>query len=316
MKINKKFIHLILICFLLTIVFIACSSAPKKPDGIYDTRNQAAEYLSYGWNSYNKGLYTKAEDFFLQALQNNLLVDNTDGVVRSYIALMQNSIAQDKRSAAEEYFNRAGEWLSFTGDENLLFEYRLAEGQLLKYMGKDKEAKKVLLDVIASYPSAEKELPTKLATALNTLATIEKNNGNYAEALEYANRAMELNSKEKNFTGIASSYYIIAAVYARQEDIAAAIENLELSLENDKKAENSTGIAKTLSSLASLYYKNSDKEKAYMYYKRSLMIYIQLENAAEIQSIAEKAIAIAKELGKTEEQQKLTEISDKYKPKE
>ncbi|MEM5947834.1 tetratricopeptide repeat protein [Spirochaetia bacterium 38H-sp] len=300
--------------FVFTVILplISCSSTPDKPDGIYDTRNRAAEYLTYGWKHYNQGFYSKAEDFFLQALESNLLVDNISGVIKSYIALMQNSIAQGKKNAAEDYLARAEEWLSLTEEADVTFEYRAAKGQLLTYQGKYEEAKKILLAALSSYPDAEKKLPLKTSMVFNTLAMIEKNTGNYEKALEYANTSIEIDKKEKNFTGLASSYYIIAAVYSRKGDIAEAIENLNISLDNDKKAENSPGIANTLLALGSLYYKQEDKETAYIYYKRSLMIYLQLENNLLISKALERCINTAEEIDRKKELSWLINLREKY----
>ncbi|MBN2050709.1 MAG: tetratricopeptide repeat protein, partial [Spirochaetales bacterium] len=76
-----------LVLALLAAVLAACSSAPKEDGTVREIKNQAAEYGEYGNRYYLAADYDQALKFFSLALEMNLSVDNTPGIVESHNSL-------------------------------------------------------------------------------------------------------------------------------------------------------------------------------------------------------------------------------------
>ena len=73
--------NIILVLLAFTLI-VSCSSAPKQTEEITDKKHRAAEYTKFGNSYYNEGRYNQALQFFTLALNDNISVDNEEGIVR------------------------------------------------------------------------------------------------------------------------------------------------------------------------------------------------------------------------------------------
>ena len=123
-------------------------------------------------------------------------------------------------------------------------------------------------------------------------------------ALEAFQRAVDLNTEEKAFEELATSYYRIAALYTEQGDYTLALEYVAHALENDKKVENSVGIAKDYFAMGRIWRKAGDEERAYASLERSLLVYHSLvvlfpglSLEGDIRVLLENLVELAESLG-------------------
>jgi len=92
-------------------------------------------------------------------------------------------------------------------------------------------------------------------------------------ALQFFNRAITINIKKKLFKEIASNYYMISSVYSEKGKYEIALDYINKALEMDKYVENSLGIAKDYRAMGIISKKIGKESDAYTYFKNSLFIY-------------------------------------------
>ncbi|AEJ61700.1 Tetratricopeptide TPR_2 repeat-containing protein [Spirochaeta thermophila DSM 6578] len=287
--------------FALPLILASCSSQPPVSEERFEVRNQAASYLTYGWDYFTKGRYAQAEALFLRALHENLSVDHIPGVIRSYLALAEVAIARGDETGAGAALTRAEELLALTDDRLLSYEVRSGRASFLQRTGHMEEARAMLDSLIASSSDVEKEHPEKVATVYHNMALMLAREGRREEAKAYLERAAALNERAKDQRGLAANYYVLASITASEGDTETAVALLQESLSHDKRAEHAPGIALSLTTLGDLYLERGEDELAYLSYTRALGIWAAMGEDRRVNAILEKLLPLAEKLGKEEE---------------
>jgi tetratricopeptide (TPR) repeat protein len=280
------------------ILLAACSSAPKKSEAATDVKNRAAEAALAGNTYYRQGRYELALQFFTQALNENLSVDNEAGVVQSYNSIGRVYLAVGMNSDAEAAFVKANAVAVRLGGEPL-FVTSNNLGELALRRG---DARGALVVFERMLEGSLKDVPRdQLALLYHNLGSAYKATGDYAQALERLRTALQINLGEKLYEEAAADYYMIASVLSKQGDYASAAKNAELALENDKRMENALGVVKDLAALGLIAARAGEHATAYGYFERSYLAATALGSTADIRSSLEGLIASGEALGKTSE---------------
>ena len=104
-----KLVAIALPVVVFAIVLGGCSSAPRTPDVIHDTKDQAAEYAEFGNRYFREGNYGQALSFFDLAFKENAAVDNRVGIAQTYNSIGKVYLATGDIDTAERSFQNAYE---------------------------------------------------------------------------------------------------------------------------------------------------------------------------------------------------------------
>jgi len=126
------------------------------------------------------------------------------------------------------------------------------------------------LEIARDLNNQEKE-----STALNNIAAIYANQGNYDKALEYYNKSLRLTTKP---TSIANIYNNIATVYSGKGDNNKAVEYFKKAVELAQKAGDYHGTAMYMLNLGASYTDLKNFQEAQRYLQQGLLMMQKLGN--------------------------------------
>jgi len=115
----------------------------------------------------------------------------------------------------------------------------------------------------------------KEGIALNNIALIYQDQGNYDKALEYFNKSLQLTSDPSS---IAITYNNIAAVYLAKGDNNKAVEYYKKAIEFAQKAGDYDGTAKYMLNLGNTYIDLKNFSEAQYYLQKGLLMMQKLGN--------------------------------------
>jgi len=124
-----------------------------------------------------------------------------------------------------------------------------------------------------------------IALALNNIGLIYQAQGEAAQALLYYERALALIEQVGNPAGIAAVLNNIGTIYISQGEIVQALRRFERALILDKQVGNLTEKAITLNNIGESYRYMEKLEQALPYYEQALEINKQVGNLAEIATV-------------------------------
>jgi tetratricopeptide (TPR) repeat protein len=274
----------------------ACSSAPKTSETATDVKNRAAEAALSGNTYYRQGRYELALQYFTQALNENLSVDNEAGVVQSYNSIGRVYLAVGMNDEAESAFVKASAIAVRLGGEPL-FVTSNNLGELYLRRGDARGAVEIFERVLGG--SLKDVQQDQVGLLYHNLGSAYKATGELDKAMEWLRKALAINLGEKLYEEAAADYYMIASVHSKQGDYVSAAKNAELALENDKRVENALGVTKDLLALGLIASRAGDHAAAYGYFERSHLAATALGSTMDIRSALEGLITSGEALGKT-----------------
>lgn len=118
----------------------------------------------------------------------------------------------------------------------------------------------------------EKELKDQMAKILNIMGVSFYVQGNYANAIDYYTRSLNIWEDIGNKNGISSSLNNIGLVYDEQGDYASAIDYYTRSLFIYEEIGDKKGVSISLNNIGLIYYYQNDYVNAIDYHTRSLTI--------------------------------------------
>ena len=127
--------------------------------------------------------------------------------------------------------------------------------------------------------------PANLAIVLNNSGRIYQAQGEVAQALRDYKRALNLFEQLGNLAGIATVLNNMGTIYLYQGGIVQALRHFEQALMLDEQVGNLAEIAIVLNNLGESYRLQEKLEQALPYYERALAINEQLGNLAEIATV-------------------------------
>jgi serine phosphatase RsbU (regulator of sigma subunit)/tetratricopeptide (TPR) repeat protein len=128
-----------------------------------------------------------------------------------------------------------------------------------------------------------------LSKALNVLGLTYIDEGNYDLALKTFDKALKIDTKINDQSGIAASHTNIGIIYRELEEYSKAIEQFKSSEKFYKKANDKTALATTYANLGIVYYNQKIYDTTLIYFRKSLEIRREVN---DIQGIAYSYINI------------------------
>jgi tetratricopeptide (TPR) repeat protein len=288
----------LLLALALALALAACSSAPQKTDESTDVKNRAAAAALSGNTYYRQGRYELALQFFTQALNENLSVDNEAGVVQSYNSIGRVYLAVGMHDEAESSFVKAEAIALRLGGEPL-FVTSNNLGELALRRGDARGAVEIFEHVLGG--SLKGVTQDQLGLLYHNLGSAYKATGDLDRAMEWLRKALAVYLGQKLYEEAAADYYMIASVFSKRGDYASAAESALLALDYDKRTENALGVTKDLLALGLIASRAGDHATAYGWFERSRLAATALRSTSDIRSALEGLISSAEALGKTDE---------------
>lgn len=280
----------------LVLASASCSTAPKRSKDVVVIKNEAADYAKLADGFYFAGQYLSALQFYGEALDGNLSVDNVEGAIMARSSLGRVHLTMGRLDDAGREFGDALEDARIFGKSSLLALCLSNLGELRFAQGRVDEAEELLA-------TAEPLAASDNATA----ALIAHNRGMVAKAkgdLELAEtlilKAAVANEKAARWSELGSNRYVLASIANARGDIPGAIAMAEKALAADKAAENVPGIGADLQALARLRRRNGEPELAFDLYRRAFGVWVGFNRVAEARICLEALGELARELGKDE----------------
>jgi len=287
-----------LLAVLIILVLGSCSSAPDRPEREVARKNQATQYVVFGNSYFQQADYPMALQFFNLALEENIAVDNLPGISKSYNSIGRVYAATGDFAEATENYELALQFADLADDDEQRVQTYINRGELALRRGDDDGAI-TEFERAGAIDAANEELNN--AILYHNLGTLYARQGRLDEATEEIERARVINEETDDWVELASNYYMLASIASRRERYAEALSYAQLALDNDKRAENSVGIAADLLALGRISSHLDDQEDAYQYYLRSLRVYLTLNLVDPTIELLELLQETARDMGRSEE---------------
>ncbi len=247
----------------------SCSSAPKVPDEVFDTRNKAADYLKLADDLVRQGQYDSAEKFYRQAMDADSSVDWLSGTAIAHHSLGRLRLLEGDLAGAEREFAKAADYARLAGnasDASLAASLAAAGLGEVAFRRGDRAAALARFEEAVRLAGSDERA---LAVALHDRAGAKHQGGDEAGALADLDKAEAINLRLKRWSELASNEYLRSIIHDKQGDLAGAIELGNKALVNDRKSENPYGLVGDLAWLAELSTRAGKAEDAYWYWRRS-----------------------------------------------
>lgn len=144
------------------------------------------------------------------------------------------------------------------------------QGASLLIRSQYREAVKIFEECLEIYTELNNR--TGMATVLNNIGMIFKEQGDYTRSLNHYARSMELYEAVGDRRGVAISYGNIGLIYQDQKDLDKALDYFKRSLAIDEELDNPLGIATTLSNIGSVYFDQHKYDEAREKFEKSMAI--------------------------------------------
>ncbi len=269
-----------------TIIVAACSSAPKAPPIVLETRNQAAQFVLLGAKALREGQMASAKTFYTEAYRLYTATDDAEGRIRAL-----DGLGRLPGASAADLWRTAAEVAADSGDVKLVALASLLDAEL-KLRSADEADVRRALETARGGARILSDLPRDSARALRLAGAAAKALNDYPLALDFLDQAAGIDLKEKAFIEYASDRYVAASVHSKAGDYPAARAALQDALASDRRAEHPAGIGGDYFALGLIAEKSGDAAGAARYFGRAAEVFRAArfdDRAAEAESRRELA---------------------------
>ncbi len=305
----KNKLSLFMLISIVVMALASCSSAPVKSDSVITRKNRAADFASFGNNYFIQGQYSQALVFFNLAFDENTAADFEPGIARTGNSIGKVYLLTGDFDKAEKHLKDAYNLSKKLGDKELITISAINLADLNLSKNSPEESDKYLAEALSSI-EAESALS---AEVYHAMAVTERKKDNPELALQHISKAIDINTRFKAHSNLASNYYLAASIYSKQDNFQKAVEMLTLSVQEDRIEENSFGLAKDYKALGIVYLKNNKPEEAYSCFIKSYSIFRIIEGRQEIAGVLQYLIEVSDRLDRPADsaffKEKLLELS-------
>ncbi|WP_294429537.1 hypothetical protein [uncultured Treponema sp.] len=254
----------------MSLLFVSCSSAPKRVMLVTDNTNLAYSRLEEADASIVSGKYDRAYNQLSSAFNLALSVDNPALLCKITLSGIVLKISNPELDKAQDESEGAVEqnesFLSVSKEELLVLAKKLAgrsseqknlsnlcsvydvriqlenEKNLSDGRISSENMKAYLSSLEKAKPALSKE-PFYLAYLYRTFGDVCMAGGKYSDAQIYYSEAAKIHTKERYLMEIGLDWYCVARAYSQGGNKKAAVDAILTALKYDRDAENTRGIA-------------------------------------------------------------------------
>ena len=293
---------------LIILVLYSCSSLGKSENIIYEQKNEAAGYLKLADEFTSKGQYASALQYYNQALETNLMVDNQEGAIKARSSLGRVYLLIQQYEEAYKELQHAYEDAKFYGDNDLI---ALCLSNLGEYYYTQNTMEQALLVLQEARGLLSNNNNRLLAVILHNTAVVYVKQTRYEEAKILLETASAINFKEKKWSEYAANCYTLGIIANKTGNNLLAEQWMQKALDGDKKAENSRGILLDLEALGKLAQKAGAYEKSFDYYRRAFYVALLLNDVGAAKRCVTELIQLSEKLGRADDVKRYKEMLSK-----
>jgi len=276
-------LKIIVLCWIIAVIFAACSSAPKKPLEVDVLRTIAENWLEAGIKDAEQGKLDNALVILTNAKKHAILTDDSSLIIR--VCLSRGNVLYSMNrinEAFSEWEQAVAEAERFKNTELIsAAKIFLARGNLLT----ERLSAQALLNEVNRESANIKNSRTFIAFSWQVKGLAFRALGSFNEAEAAFRNSLEIHLKDRYLEQASYDWYSIASVRSLSGNIQGALSALESSLEIDRRIENSWGIASSYRAMGDVYRKAGRQNEALESYRRARAIYVNMENASEVADI-------------------------------
>lgn len=301
----------------------SCSSTPKKAAAIVTTKNDAAEFSKLGDGFLASGQYASALQYYGEALDTNLSVDNVEGAIASRGSIGRVYLAMASFDDARREFTDALEDARAFGKPWLVALCLSNTGELAYAEGVSQGSATSAETVTAAATAADLLFAEAepLAAGNESVAAVVAHNrgiaamarGELDTAEAFILKSAAANEKARRWVELGSNRYALASLANSRGNIPAALDWARKALDSDKAAENSAGIGADLEALARLSRKSGDDAAAFDLYRRSFGVWLSLNREPDAERCLVALNELATKLGKESYAQRYAELLERIR---
>ncbi|HPE35756.1 MAG TPA: hypothetical protein PK625_01295 [Spirochaetales bacterium] len=284
----------------------SCSSAPKRQAAVVEKKNEAAEYLALADGFYFLGQYASAVQYYTEALDANLSVDNVEGSIKARNSLGRSFMALGRLDDAAREFGDALTDARAYGKAALIALGLSNLGELAHRRGDLESADLFFSDAEGLAPSGD---PVWAVVAHNIGVTAMAR-GDLETAYDYVLKAESANERAKLWVELGSNRYVLASITNAQGRTADALTWALRALAADKTAENTLGIGSDLEALGSLKRKAGLENDAFNFYRRAFGLWVAMNRVDDARRCLVVLIELAANTGRDDYAQRYKAILD------
>ena len=297
MRIFKRFLPPLFFAVFFLACLSGCSSAPRRPEEIFVTRNTAASQLDLANYSAAQGRFEDALVILEDAWRLVLATDYPPLRINTTISRAGILFSLGRADEAFEAWERARAEAEASGLPLLAARARIhairarlvtlsAEYEAGVYLEggqqADARAEELRAQVLGEIAVVRSD-PVSAASGYITLSIAEKQLRRWAEAENSARRALRIYERNRLLEDAAYAWFIIASIRSVSGNHDAALEALRTAIAFDRRAENAFGLASSWHAMGDVYRNAGRGEESRAAHRRAADIYraIGLNSHAE-----------------------------------
>ena len=272
----------ILCAISLSLVLVACSTAPKKTGEIVDLRKRAETQLEQGNRQATHGNLNDALIFLDEAWRLAVITDDPGLRVRAGLSRSNVLFSLGRGDEALSGWTGSLGEAERMGNQEMAAVCRvhISRGRLLSPDGNTRA--QAVRDEVSRELASIKSDRQYTAFAWTVVGLAERDLGRYAQAETALRRSLDIHEKDRNFELAAYDWFLIASFRSLSGDYGKARQALESAIAFDRRVENSWGLANDWRAMGDVQKKAGDRESARAAYTRAAEIFrsLRMEEAA------------------------------------
>ncbi len=292
---------LLMRCFhviVLMLIVVGCAVQQPRPVIIED----AERFNNEGVKAFQEANWYLAKQLFSKSLLLYQGVDNQEGILLSYINLIEVALAAGDLQAADKYLGSASEIIQSKGLKHYQSRVRLLFSKLAIKKRHFDKAQQYLSVLLPEFEGVEPKSPPDLiqlsAIANQTRITFEQDLDTELWTQRYEQALKVAGVDSGAFQGLLLRFK--AKLLVTEKKFQQAAEKLQQALAVYKASLVQHGIAASLSELGLLYFLEKDWSQAKHYLTRANVVLRYIGNRGKILENFEKLAIIESKLGHVE----------------
>ncbi|MHB9291997.1 hypothetical protein Holit_01085 [Hollandina sp. SP2] len=253
------------------VLFGACSSAPKRPAGVFTIKNQVATQLELVHKETDRGNYEQALTLLEEARRLSISADDPELLIREGLSRGNILYALGRTEEADAVWNRALAEAELAGEAELAAMVRIYKARsILLADGTAAETIKAQVRTQLAVIGSDK---LALALGWTVIGLAEKEQRRWSEAEGSLQKALAIHEKDNYLEQAAYDWFLIASVRSIAGQYAGALDALGKAIGFDRRAENSYGLGMDWRAQGDVYKKMGKPDEAGEAYRRSAAIF-------------------------------------------
>ncbi len=248
-------------------------------------------------------LRVKANSHEVDSLINLTNLEKNDSILLNTYNEIGHSVFKQDQQLGKKYWQKAYFLAEKFIEKDTAESYKVQYAEASNGMGiiSRREGNYALaLEYYHKCLNIEKEIRAERGgNTLMNIGVIYREMENYEKALEYVGKGLAIAKEMKDSVNYAANNNVLGMVYRRMKDYDKALECYNESLEMSILINDKDNIAQSYNNIGAVYYRQNKVEEALVYLKKAFQIHLETNNQDGIVRHHQNLISIYNKLGDT-----------------